>query len=65
MVARCWGLFLMREVPLYSQEPMSPLGSVPARARVRVSGLYGHLRMQGYEASKVDSRKPRTYIHLG
>jgi len=30
-----------------------------------VSGLYGHSRMQGYEASKVNLLKPRKYIHFG
>jgi hypothetical protein len=30
-----------------------------------VSGLRGHLRMQGYEASEADSRRPNMYIHLG
>ena len=29
------------------------------------SGLQGRIRGQGYEAPKVDSLKPRKYIHLG
>ena len=32
---------------------------------VWVSGLAGHKRRQGYEASKADSLEPRKYIHLG
>ena len=28
-------------------------------------GLWGHIRRPGYKASKVDSPKPRKYIHLG
>jgi len=32
---------------------------------VWIYGLQGHLRRQGYEASNVDSLKPRKYIHLG
>ena len=32
---------------------------------VRVSGLSGHIRGNGYEAPKVASLKPRKYIHSG
>ena len=35
------------------------------RGELWVSQLSGHLRGQGYEASKVDSLKPHMYIHLG
>jgi len=32
---------------------------------VWVYGLLAHLRRKGYEASQVDSLKPRKYIHVG
>ena len=32
---------------------------------VWVTGLYGHSRRQGDEASTVDLVEPRKYIHLG
>jgi len=34
-------------------------------ALVWVAGLEGHIQKHGYEASKVDSRKPRMYIQSG
>ena len=48
----------MSEVPLYSFDS----GPVEGQRTLWVYGLSGHMRRQGYEASNVDSRRPRKYI---
>jgi hypothetical protein len=61
----------MGEVSLYpcNKEEVKKLGLAKRSFNKRealvlwVSGLYGHTRRQGYEASQVDSLKPRKNIH--
>jgi len=50
---------------IHDIQPISDPFARRPRRLVWVSWLEGDLRRQGYEASKVDSRKPRKHIDLG
>ena len=55
----------LKYLTMYDIQPISDPFARRPRRLVWVSWLEGDLRRQGYEASKVDSRKPRKHIDLG